>query len=184
MCEPTTAVLAVTAIAGAMSAYSQIQTGRANAALANANASAQEQAAKDNINTANDQAYQQRMQARQVAGQQTAALAAGGADLTSGNALDLTAETAQFGQLDALTTINNAQRQAAGLQFQAGVSRAQGKIERQSSNLGAASTILNSVAQGAYAYKTMGGTALGGSLSTKTTGGYGTAWNNYLKGSL
>ena len=63
MCEPATAALAVTAVAGGLSAYSQIQTGRANAALANANADAQEQAARDNINTANDQAYQQRQQA-------------------------------------------------------------------------------------------------------------------------
>lgn len=184
MCDVGTAALAVSAATGGLSAYSQIQTSRANAALANANANAQEQAARDTINTANDQAYQQRMQARQVQGKQAVALASGGADLTSGNALDLTAETAQFGQLDALTTINNAQRQAAGLQFQAGVSRAQGKLERQSGNLGAASTILNSVTQGAYAYKTLGGTGLGGALTTKTTGGYGTAWNNYLKGSL
>lgn len=55
MCEPATAALAVTAVAGGLSAYSQIQTGRANAALANANADAQEQAARDTINTANDQ---------------------------------------------------------------------------------------------------------------------------------
>lgn len=87
MCEPATAALAVTAVAGGLSAYSQIQTGRANAALANANADAQEQAARDTINTANDQAYQQRQQARRVAGQQTNALAANGAELTSGNAL-------------------------------------------------------------------------------------------------
>lgn len=158
MCEPTTAVLAVTAVAGALSAYSQVQTGKANAAIANANADAQEQAARDAVNTGNDQAYQKRMQARQVAGQQTVALASGGADLTSGNALDLTTETAQFGQLDALTTINNAQRQAAGLQFQAGVSLAQGKLDRQTSNLGAATTLLNTVSQGYGAYKTTGGT--------------------------
>ena len=185
MCDVGTAALAVSAVSGGLSAYSQIQTGRANAALANANADAQEQAARDTINTANDQAYQQRQQARRVAGQQTTALAANGADLTSGNALDLTTETMQQGTLDALTTINNGQRQAAGLQFQADTSRAQGKIDKQSGMLGGASTILNSVAQGAYAYKTLGGTALDSSLVKKsTTGGYGTAWNNYLKGSL
>lgn len=183
MCEPTT-IMAVTVAAGALSAYSQVQTGKANAAIANANADAQEQAARDAVNTGNDQAYQQRMQAKQVAGQQTVALASGGADLTSGNALDLTTETAQFGQLDALTTINNAHRQAAGLQFQAGVSRAQGKLDRQSANFGAATTILNSVAQGYGAYKTTGGTGLSDSLSKKTTGGYGTAWDKYRTGSL
>ncbi|OSC48391.1 hypothetical protein B4U20_20760 [Klebsiella pneumoniae] len=157
MCEPATAALAVTAVAGGLSAYSQIQTGP-NAALANANADAQEQAARDTINTANDQAYQQRQQARRVAGQQTNALAANGADLTSGNALDLTTETMQQGTLDALTTINNGQRQAAGLQFQADTSRAQGKIDKQSGMLGAGSTLLNSTLTGLNAYKTLGGT--------------------------
>ncbi|MEW7385757.1 hypothetical protein [Klebsiella pneumoniae] len=158
MCDVGTAALAVTAVAGGLSAYSQIQTGRANAALANANADAQEQAARDTINTANDQAYQQRQQARRVAGQQTTALAANGADLTSGNALDLTTETMQQGTLDALTTINNGQRQAAGLQFQADTSRAQGKIDKQSGMLGAGSTLLNSTLTGLNAYKTLGGT--------------------------
>ncbi len=54
MCDVGTAALAVSAVSGGLSAYSQIQTGRANAALANANADAQEQAARDTINTAND----------------------------------------------------------------------------------------------------------------------------------
>ncbi|HIC0658552.1 TPA: hypothetical protein ACWZTY_004165 [Klebsiella pneumoniae] len=158
MCDVGTAALAVSAVSGGLSAYSQIQTGRANAALANANADAQEQAARDTINTANDQAYQQRQQARRVAGQQTNALAANGADLTSGNALDLITETMQQGTLDALTTINNGQRQAAGLQFQADTSRAQGKIDKQSGMLGAGSTLLNSTLTGLNAYKTLGGT--------------------------
>ena len=46
MCDVGTAALAVSAVSGGLSAYSQIQTGRANAALANANADAQEQAAR------------------------------------------------------------------------------------------------------------------------------------------
>ncbi|EOE4502268.1 hypothetical protein ACKDBT_005427 [Klebsiella pneumoniae] len=50
MCDVGTAALAVSAVSGGLSAYSQIQTGRANAALANANADAQEQAARDTIN--------------------------------------------------------------------------------------------------------------------------------------
>lgn len=157
MCNPA---LAVAAVAGtnALSAYSQIQTGRANAKIANANAEAQEQAGRDVINTANAQAEQQRQQAKQVAGQQTAAFGSAGTDLTSGNALNMTTQTAQLGELDALTTINNAQRQAAGLQFQANVSRAEGKVQRQSANLGAATTLLNSVSSSYGAYKAAGGT--------------------------
>lgn len=152
------AALVVTAAAAAMSAYSQVQTGKANAKIANANADAQEQAGRDAVNTANLTAEQQRQQAKQIAGQQNAAFGAAGTDLTSGNALDMTTQTSQLGELDALTTINNAQRQAAGLQFQANVSRAEGKVQRQSANLGAATTLLNSVSSSYGAYKTAGGT--------------------------
>lgn len=72
--------------------------------------------------------------------------------------MDLTTETMQQGTLDALTTINNGQRQAAGLQFEADTSRAQGKIDKQSGMLGAGSTLLNSTLTGLNAYKTLGGT--------------------------
>lgn len=158
MCEPTTAVLALSAVAAAMSAYSQHQTGKANQAVANANANAQEVAARDAINTGNAQADQQRQQARQLAGKQAAAMGASGADLTTGNALDIFGDTAAGGELDALTTVNNAQRQAAGLSFQAGVSRTQGAIQKQSGNMGAFTTLLNAPLQAYGAYKTMGGT--------------------------
>ncbi|HBU8389164.1 TPA: hypothetical protein MDC60_005501, partial [Klebsiella pneumoniae] len=47
---------------------------------------------------------------------------------------------------------------AAGLQFQADTSRAQGKIDKQSGMLGAGSTLLNSTLTGLNAYKTLGGT--------------------------
>ncbi|MFQ6256121.1 hypothetical protein ACLMPK_01230 [Yersinia enterocolitica] len=158
MCEPTTAVLALSAAVAAMSAYSQYQTGKANQSVANANAEAQENAAKDTLNAGNTQAQQQRDQARALAGKQAAALAASGADLTTGSALDVFGDTAEGGELDALTTVNNAQRQAAGLNFQAGVSRTQGAIQKQSGNMGAFTTLLNAPMSAYGAYKTTGGT--------------------------
>ena len=64
MCEPTT-ILAGSALAlGAVSAYGQYQAGQQQARIANANADAQEIAARDTINAGNDAAYQQRQQTR------------------------------------------------------------------------------------------------------------------------
>ncbi|AIN18862.1 hypothetical protein CH54_1401 [Yersinia rochesterensis] len=157
MCDPTSAVVALSIGSSLMGAYSQYQTGKANQSVANANADAQEVAARDAINTGNAQADQRRQQARQLAGKQTATMGASGADLSTGNALDIFGDTAAGGELDALTTVNNAQRQAAGLEFQAGVSRTQGAIQKQSGNMGAFTTLLNAPLSAYGAYKTVGG---------------------------
>lgn len=173
MCEPTT-ILAGSALAlGAVSAYGQYQAGQQQARIANANADAQEIAARDTINAGNAEAAQQRQQTRQLQGQQAAAFGAGGTDMTSGSALNIFGNTAQGGQLDSLTTINNAERQGAGLNFQAGVSRAQGQIDRNKANLGATTTILNSSLKAYGAYQSSGaldkaGTNAGSSSSAST----------------
>ncbi|HEI9795051.1 TPA: hypothetical protein SLN52_003898 [Serratia marcescens] len=156
MCEPTTIIAGASLALAAVSAYGQVQQGRQQEKIANANADAQEIAARDTINAGNDAAYQQRQQTRQLQGQQAAAFGAGGTDMTSGSALNIFGDTAAGGQLDALTTVNNAERQAAGLNFQAGVSRAQGQIDRNAANLGAATTILNSSLTAYGAYKSSG----------------------------
>uniref|UniRef100_UPI003221FED9 hypothetical protein n=1 Tax=Clostridium perfringens TaxID=1502 RepID=UPI003221FED9 len=109
MCGPLAVPIAMMAVA-AVSAYGQVQQGRAQAKIANANADAQEIAAKDAINTGNANAAQQRQQTRQLQGQQAAAFGAGGTDMTSGSALNIFGDTAAGGQLDALTTVNNAER--------------------------------------------------------------------------
>lgn len=157
MCEPTTAVLAITAIAAAASAASAVKQGNDAKKVANANADAQEQAGRDAINAGNSQALQQRNQGRQVAGRQAAAFGANGTDMTSGSALNTFGDTASGTELDSLTTINNAQRQAAGLDFQASASRAQGKIDQNAGYSKAGSTILNATLSGFSAYQTMGG---------------------------
>jgi hypothetical protein len=99
--------------------------------------------------------------------------------LTSGNALDLTTQTAQGGELDALTTINNAQRQAAGLDFQASATRAQGSVDQWAANMGATTTILNAPLQAYGAYKTLGGTWSPLATTPATSGSslFGTAKN-------
>ncbi|MGH8810361.1 MAG: hypothetical protein ACREXO_00060 [Advenella sp.] len=167
MCEPTTAILAITAITAAVSAASAVKQGNDAKKVANANADAQEQAGRDAVNAGNAQAEQQRQQGRQLAGRQAAAFGANGTDMTSGSALNTFGDTASGTELDALTTINNAQRQAAGLDFQASASRAQGQIDQNAGYSKAGSTILNATLSGFSAYQTMG---LGASAASSGTG--------------
>ncbi len=167
MCEPTTAILAITAITAAVSAASAVKQGNDAKKVANANADAQEQAGRDAVNAGNAQAEQQRQQGRQLAGRQAAAFGANGTDMTSGSALNTFGDTASGTELDALTTINNAQRQAAGLDFQASASRAQGQIDQNAGYSKAGSTILNATLSGFSAYQTMG---LGASTASSGTG--------------
>lgn len=173
MCGPLAVPVAMMAVA-AVSAYGQYQQGRAQQKVANANADAQEIAARDAVNTGNANAEQQRQQARQLQGQQAAAFGAAGTDMTSGSALNIFGDTARGSQLDSLTTINNAVNQGNGLSFQGDVSRTQGRIGRNAANMGATTTILNSALSAYGSYQSSGAlnkpAANSGSTKMKSSG--------------
>jgi len=76
---------------------------------------------------------------------QNAVMSAGGVDASTGTPLDLQTETAGIGELDALRIVNNAQRQAAGYQAQAGLERFRGDAARTAGYFGAAGSILGGV---------------------------------------
>lgn len=126
MCSPAILATGVLASAG-MQAYSQYQSGKFNADVANQNARQNEQAANDAINRGNAEAEKQRSRARQLAGSQAATMSASGLDLSSSGALDMFGDTAAMGELDALTLVNNASREAYGLRMQAANDRLQEK---------------------------------------------------------
>ena len=150
--------------AGGLSAYSSIQAGRSakeagnyNAAVAENQAKAEEWAGRDAAVRGADRAAQRREDARRVAGAQVAGFGASGVDVTTGSPLDLLTETAGFGELDALTEINNARREAYGHTVAAGNQRAkaaldrfQGSAARRTGYLNAGGTILGSVGQMYY----------------------------------
>ncbi|SAP72475.1 Uncharacterised protein [Klebsiella oxytoca] len=175
MCEPATIAAGAAIAMGGLSAYSQIQQGRAASQVADAQAESYENASRDAINTGNAEAARQRQQTRQLQGQQAAAFGAAGTDMTSGSSLNIFGDTAAGGQLDALTTINNSINQSNSLAFQADVTRTQAKIDRQQSNLGAFTTILNTPLQAFGAYKTFGGDTSIFSSAGKTAGTRGTS---------
>ena len=157
MCGPVAFVAASIAIS-AMQAYNQHQQGKYAKAVANQNADIAEAQAEDAVNRGNIAADQRRREMRQRQGTQAATMGATGADLGSGNALDIFADTAQFGTLDALTTVNNAQREAYGYQVQGMNATAQGNAAQSQARAAVTQTILTAPLKAYGAYQMGGGT--------------------------
>ncbi len=157
MCDPTTALVGASLALGGLSAVNQYQAGRDQAKVANANADAAEAQAQDSINRGNAAADEARRRSRQAAGTQAAIMGATGADMSMGSAADIFGDTAQFGELDALTTVNNAQREAYGYEVQAGNYRNQASAARKQGNMGALTTLLTTPLNAYGAYKMSGG---------------------------
>ncbi|EMH0136871.1 hypothetical protein ACEOS9_000119 [Klebsiella pneumoniae] len=157
MCDPTIAAGATLALSG-LSAYNQYQQGKYTAAVAQQNADVATAQANDAINRGNAEADQRRRETRQRQGTQAAIMGATGADLSTGTSLDIFGDTAQFGTLDALTTVNNAQREAYGYQVQSVNYDAEAKGVRSAGKANATMTLLSTPLKAFGAYKTFGGT--------------------------
>ncbi|MCU6683297.1 hypothetical protein M8320_14990 [Leclercia sp. H6W5] len=158
MCSPAIALVAVTVASTAASMYSQNQQAKYTSAVAEQNADVAEAQAQDSINRGNAEAEQRRREMRQRQGTQTANMAATGAELGSGSSLDIFGDTAQFGTLDALTTVNNAQREAYGLQVQGGNYQSQANAANSAGKSGMSQTLLTAPLQAYGAYQMGGGT--------------------------
>ncbi|WP_334469121.1 hypothetical protein [Arsenophonus sp. PmNCSU2021_1] len=155
MCHPA-ALAAATLVSSGMQAYSQYQSGQFNADVANQNARLNEQMAPDAINRGNAEAEKQLSRTRQLEGSQAAAMAASGVDLGSTGSLDLFGDTAAMGELDALTLVNNSQREAYGYQMQARNDRLNAKLSRWQGNMGAMNTLLTAPIKAYSVYRTAG----------------------------
>lgn len=170
MCDPVIAGGAMLAMSG-IQAYTQYQQGRYASKVAEANADIATAQANDAINRGNAEAEQRRRETRQRLGTQAATMGATGADLSTGNALDIFGDTAQFGALDALTTVNNAQREAYGYQVQVANYKAEASSARKQGNVGAATTLLTAPLKAYGAYQMFGGTWSPFSKGSTSSGG-------------
>ncbi|MCV5148793.1 hypothetical protein OFC46_01955 [Escherichia coli] len=157
MCDPVIAGGAMLAMSG-IQAYTQYQQGKYASKVAEANADIATSQANDAINRGNAEAEQRRRETRQRLGTQAATMGATGADLSSGTSLDIFGDTAQFGTLDALTTVNNAQREAYGYQVQGMNAIAEGNAAKSQSNAAVTQTLLTAPLKAYGAYQTFGGT--------------------------
>lgn len=157
MCNPAILV-AVTVASTAASMYSQRQQAKYQSAVADQNADIAESQAQDAINRGNIEADQRRREMRQRAGTAAATMGATGAELSSGTALDIFGDNAQFGTLDALTTVNNAQREAYGYQVQGMNAIAQGNAAQSAAKSAMTQTLLTAPLKAYGAYQMGGGT--------------------------
>lgn len=128
MCELATAALALSVLGTGMSAYGQYQQGQQqksqaefaakvserNAAIAEDNAKVEDVQAKDALQRGADQAAQVRERTTRVNAALRANQGGSGVLTDTGTALDLLVQNTGTGQLDALTTLSNAQREAYG----------------------------------------------------------------------
>lgn len=158
MCNPAFVMVGVAIASSVMAASSQRQQSNYASAVANENAKAATEQANDAINRGNAAAEQRRVQMRQQLGTQAATMGASGADLTSGSALDIAGDTAQFGSLDSLTTLNNAQREAYGYQVQSNNFYNQASAATSQGNTAIAQTLMTTPLKAYGAYQMGGGT--------------------------
>jgi len=114
----------------AQSAQQEAQNARAEyqAQLAENEAIRAENNAKDARarGRAEEEAYRRRVQGLQ--GEQRAAFAGSGVDVGSGSAVDVFADTAQMGEIDALVIRENTERRASAFENRAASARAQGEM--------------------------------------------------------
>lgn len=166
----TALALTLAAAGTATSAYGQIRAGRAakrageaqrdaaesQAELAEYNAAVAELQAQDAIDRGAEDEQRFRSQVRLLIGEQRAGQAASNVDVGFGSTVDVQADAAFLGELDALQLRNNAAREAWGYKVQgedlrrrAEIARkegvfleAAGRQQQMTANIGAAGTIL------------------------------------------
>jgi len=126
MCDPTVALVATVASAGAQ-AYGAYQQSAAEKAAAKYNAAVANNQAADARRRGEEEAIRKQRDARRLAGAQRTSFAARGIDISAGTAGDIIDETNFFGLTDATTARNNAAREAAGFTSEANLYRTQAR---------------------------------------------------------
>lgn len=153
MCDLMVALTLGSAVLGAAG---QIQQGQAaaaasnyNAQVADMNAKLSERRARDAIERGQLDEQRKRQEVAQIQGQQRAAMAANGVDLSFGSPLNIIVDTATMGEIDALTIRSSAAREAydfdvdaVNRRADANLSRMRAKSEKTGGYLQAAGTLL------------------------------------------
>lgn len=142
----TAASLLLAGVGTATSVYGQVKAGQATAAAGKATeAAANDQAeldlynakvadlqAKDAIERGAEEENRFRTEVRGAIGAQRAAIAGNNVDVSYGSAVDVQADAARLGELDALTIRTNAARESWGYSVQAEDLRREADITRKS----------------------------------------------------
>lgn len=137
-----TAAVGVTAVGAGMGAYGQIKSGKESQKMFQRNAEIAEYQAQDAEARGKIDERKMRQLTEKTIGAQRAGLAGQGVDVNTGSALDVQADAAYLGELDALTIRTNAAKEAWGYRTQAQDLTQRGKNARREGEFGAFNTIL------------------------------------------
>lgn len=121
MCNPA---LIMMGMGTGLQALGSFGTATATKGAAEFNAASSLNQASDAITRGNKEVVRARMRTKSLKGKQRAAMAANGVALDEGTALDIIASTDVLSEMDELTIIENAEREAKGFRTRAALSRA------------------------------------------------------------
>jgi hypothetical protein len=152
MCAPALFLAGASLVGGAMQAQGQREAGRRDEMVANQNAQIADAQAEQArlIGGMEEQRVYQNI--RRTLGSQRAGFGAANVDASSGSALDIQTETAQFGAADATIARANAMRQAWGFDVEAQQQREGGRYARRTGENRARTTLLTSAADAYQGY--------------------------------
>lgn len=138
--------MCVSSVVNAKASYDQ---GKYLDKVSKINAGISNRAAVDAEKRGSLDADTQRQYTQQIIGSQRSGYAGNGIDVNSGTAGIVQNDTAAMGELDALTIINNAAREAYGYRVQAMDQRQQGKLAKYQGKMAAIGSILGGMEQAA-----------------------------------
>lgn len=143
MCEPLTIAAGVLGLAGmGMSAYGAIQEGNAESKANKYNAMIMRQQAEDAKARGLEEQVSAARKNKQLLGQQRAMMAANGVDMSSYTPMEMFTQTAEFGEMDRQTIIDNTNREVWGYNTQASLYDRAAKQAKKAGKINAMSTIL------------------------------------------
>ena len=147
MCDLVTGLLVASTLMGAAG---QIQQGNAAAAarrynqqVAEMNAKIADNQARDALERGKIEEQKKRREVAQISGRQQAAMAANGVDISFGSPLDVLADTAIQGELDALTIRSNTYREEYDYRVKGANQRAQGSLARMEGDAAKTGSLLS-----------------------------------------
>jgi len=137
-----TAAIGLVAGGSAFSAFSKMKAGREQQKMFERNAGFADWQAQDALDRGQINEKRQRQTTEGVIGSQRTSFAAQHVDVNAGSSLDVQADAAYLGELDALTIRNNAAKEAYGYRVQAEDLRLRGKYAKQEGIMGGIESIL------------------------------------------
>ncbi len=142
MCDITTAALVLSAAGTGTQVYGQYQSGRYQSDVMRNNAIIQRRMADDAQRRGENEENRHRMKVAQLKSRQRAQMAAKGLDISQGTPSLILEDTAEMGELDALTIRNNAEREVYGLKTRAQNTESQADVVRQNATMSALGTLM------------------------------------------